>query len=313
MGLLAGSLVHAGQAFAQSAAELAAGRQLFVEALADEEHGRFAEALAKYKRVQLIRDTANIRYRMGSSLEHLGKIVQAIDAYTAAVRLSTEGGTSGDADVVRGAQSRLDALRPKIGHVALRLPVSPPAEADVTVDGEPVPPPALADLPLDPGSHVVAATAKGARPFRAQINVPEGARLDVPIVLDAVPVEAAPPPPAKTASPYQTTGIVTGAAGGVLLVGGVIVLALRSSAISTLDEACPNGNCPASRQGELQATQDRAKIEGPLGVALVATGVAAIGAGIFMIVIGGSETKPAARLAPAVVANGATLAFVRGF
>jgi hypothetical protein len=45
IGLVAGSLGFAPEALAQSSSELAAGRQLFVEALADEEHGRFAAAL----------------------------------------------------------------------------------------------------------------------------------------------------------------------------------------------------------------------------------------------------------------------------
>src|SRR4051812_27489711 len=164
IGLVAGSLASGGRAFAQAPADLAAGRQLFAEALSDEEHGRYAEALAKYKRVQLFRDTSNVRFRMGSSLEHLGKLVQAVDAYTAAVRIGSEAGANGDAEVVKAAQARLEVLGPKLAHVSLRLPSPAPADVEVTVDGEPVPAKSFADLPLDPGSHVVAATAKDARP-----------------------------------------------------------------------------------------------------------------------------------------------------
>jgi hypothetical protein len=311
IGLAVGCLVRGGRASAQSPADLAAGRQLFVEALSDEEHGRFAEALAKYKRVQLLRDTSNIRYRMGSSLEHLGKLVQAVDAYTAAVRIGTEAGTTADVEVVRAAQARLDALGPKVAHVALRLPSPPPVDAEVTVDGEPVAPQAFSDLPLDPGAHVVAATAKGARPFRTSVNLSEGTRLELPILLEPLPVEAPPPPP-QTSS-YRTIGIVTGAAGGVLLIGGVIVLALRSSAISTLKDSCPNDACPASRQDELQSTHDRAKLEGPLGIALFATGAAALGTGVALFALSGSESKTASRLVPTPTARGGMLTFARVF
>lgn len=316
IGLVAGALVCSGRARAQSPAELAAGRQLFVEALSDEEHGKFAEALGKYRRVQVIRDTANVRYRIGSSLEHLGKLAQAVDAYAVAVRLGTEGRTgpssAADVEVIRAAQARLDALEPKLAHVALRLPSAAPPDAEVTVDGEPVPPPSLADLRIDPGAHVVAATAKGARPFRAQINLPEGARVEVPIVLEAVAMEPPPPPP-KEAPPYRTIGIVTGAAGGVLVVGGVIVLALRSSAIGTLHDACPDGNCPAAREQELTGTRDRAKVEGPVAIALFATGAAALGTGVALLLMGGGERKTAGRLVPAPIAHGALLTFARGF
>lgn len=314
IGLVAGSLASASRARAQAPVDVAAGRQLFVEALGDEEHGRFAEALAKYRRVQLFRDTANVRYRIGSSLEHLGKIVHAVDAYTVAVRLGTEGAAAADAEVVRAAQARLDALSPKVAHVAIRLPSPPPAEAEVTVDGEPVAPAALADVPLDPGGHVVAATAKGTRPFRTQINLPEGGRVDVPIAFEMPLVEPAPaPPPPPEGPPYRTIGLVTGGAGGVLLIGGVVVLALRSSAISKLNEVCPSGNCPASRQEELTATRDHAKLEGPLGIALVATGVAAVGAGVFMFMLGSREAKTAARLVPVPLSHGGALTFGRRF
>lgn len=320
IGLAAGALFLGNPVRAQTPADLAAGRQLFGEALADEEHGRFAEALLKYKRVQAIRDTANVRYRIGSSLEHLGKIAQAVDAYAAAVRIGTEGRsgpTSGaDAEMVRAAQARLDALGPKVAHVALRLPSPAPADAEITVDGEPVPPQALADLPVDPGSHVVAATAKGARPFRAQINLPEGARVEVAILLEAIVVEPPPPPPPAEGPPYKTIGIVTGAAGGVLLIGGVIVLALRSSAIGKLKDACPGGNCPADREQDLTATRDRAKIEGPVAIALLATGAAALGTGIALFALSNPRpraTTAATRLVPVPITNGAMLTFARAF
>ncbi|HSO38758.1 MAG TPA: hypothetical protein VLT33_39785, partial [Labilithrix sp.] len=120
-GMVIGSLLSSAGAHAQTPTDLAAGRQLFVEALADEEHGRFAEALAKYKRVLSIKDTPNIRYRIGSSLEHLGKLVQAVDAYVGTVKVGMASGTSADAEVARAAQARVDALAPKVAHVTIRL------------------------------------------------------------------------------------------------------------------------------------------------------------------------------------------------
>ena len=315
IGLVAGSLALGGQARAQAPADLNAGRQLFTEALADEEHGRFADAVGKYKRVQLIRDTANVRYRIGSSLEHLGKVALAVDAYTAAVRLGTgSGSTAAEAEVARIAQTRLDVLGPKVAHVGVHVPPLAPADTEVTLDGEPVASQALADTAVDPGAHVVGATAKGMRPFRAQINAPEGAHVDVRIQLEPIVVEEPPPPPMpKKASPYKTIGIVTAAAGGVLVVGGVVVLVLRSSAVGKINDACPGGNCPAARESELQGTYDRAKLEGPLGIALLATGVVAVGAGVALFVLAGRETKTVARLVPAPMLHGGMLTFAKAF
>jgi len=314
--LVAASLGHGGQVLAQStsaqpapsAADLAAGRQLFVEALSDEEHGRYAEALAKYGRVLALRDTGNIRYRMGNSLEHLGKIVQAVESYRAAVRLSNAS-TPPDLEVARAAQGRVDALDPKIAHLTVRMPSPPPPDAEVTVDGEPVATSSLGDISLDPGTHVVAASGKGVRSFRASSNLSEGARVEVPIVLEPIAAPLVPPPAEKSGSPTRTIGIIVGAAGGVLLVGGVIVLALRSSAIGTLEDSCPNGACPASREDELRSTHDRAKLEGPLGIALLATGAAALGTGVFLFATSARETKTVARVAPAPGAQGAMMTF----
>lgn len=308
------SLVVGGDALAQSPADLAGGRQLFVEALSDEEHGRFAAALEKYRRVQEIRDTVNVRYRIGASLEGLGKVARSVDAYSAAIKLGTDNGT--DADVVRAAQARLDVLRPRVAHLSLRLPPSRSwPDAEVAVDSEPVALDGLSDLPLDPGPHVVTATAKGASPFRAQISLSEGGRADLPIVLE--PAAAAPPPPAPapttTTKPYRTIGLVAGAAGGLLMIGGAIVLVLRSSAISELHDSCPNGNCPASREEELRGTRDRALVEGPVGVALLAAGAVAAGTGIVLFTISGHDTKTATTLVPSPVAQGAMITLARGF
>jgi hypothetical protein len=309
-GVMAAAFFVGTAARAQSPEELAAGRQLFVEALADQEQGRFAAALEKFRRVQRVRDTVPVRYRLGSALEGLGKIALAVDAYASAIRLGNS--TNAEPEVVRAAQARVDALSPRHAHLTLRDPSGSLADAEVSVDGERVDPQALADLPVDPGTHVVTATAKGARPFRAPVTVSEGARLEVPITLEPV---APPPPPAPasdSSSSLRTIGIVTGAAGGALVVGGLVVLALRSSAISDLKQSCPNGNCPAEREQELRDTRDRAVLEGPVGVALLVAGAAAVGTGIVLFGMSGSGSR-SARLVPSPSSNGAMLTFASGF
>lgn len=314
--LLAGSLARAGSASAQPSGELAEGRQLFVEALADEGHGRFAAALEKYKRVQAIRDTVNVRYRIGASLEGLGKVARAVDAYAAAVKLGTENGT--DAEVVKGAQGRLDVLRPRIAHLSVHVPAQSFADVEVQVDSEPVAAQALGDVAVDPGPHVVTASAKGAKPFRAQITLSEGGRAGVPVVLEPVAVETPPPSPDAPApsdrsGTYRTAGIVTGAAGGVLMVGGAIVLVLRGSAIAKLHDNCPDGNCPASREQDLTSTRNRALTFGPLGGVLLGAGALALGTGIVLFTIAGRSPQTATRIVPTTTAQGAMLTVVQGF
>src|SRR5690348_4451232 len=91
--VFAAALFSAGQAPGQTPDELAQGRQLFSEALDDEEHKRFAEALEKFQRVVKIKDTAATRYRIGMAYEGLGKLKEAIEAYNAAIRVGSAAGT----------------------------------------------------------------------------------------------------------------------------------------------------------------------------------------------------------------------------
>jgi hypothetical protein len=313
--ILAGSLARASGASAQASGDLTEGRQLFGEGLADEAHGRFAAALEKYKRVQAIRDTVNVRYRIGAALEGLGRIARAVDAYDSAVKLGVDNGT--DAEVVRGAQGRLDVLRPRIAHLLIHVatPSVLGPRVEVQVDSEPIATQALGDVAVDPGPHVVTASARGARPFRAQITLSEGGRAGVPIALE---LEVAPPPPppppsAGSAATYRTVGVVTSVAGGVVMVGGAVVLLLRSSAISRLHDDCPGGSCPASREQELTSTRDRALAFGPLGGVMLAAGAVALGTGILLFTIAGRDTTAVTRIVPAATVEGAMMNVVRTF
>ena len=325
-GLLAASLLlgaltrteSANAQVSQAPGELNEGRQLFADALADEEHGRYAAALEKYKRVQAIRDTVNVRYRIGASLEGLGKVARAVDAYAAAVKLGTENGTPGDAEVVRAAQARLDVLRPRTAHLAVHVTPQSFADVEVQVDSEPVTAQALDDVTVDPGPHVVTASAKGAKPFRAQITLSEGGRAGVPVVLEPVAGETSgstAPVPASSdrSATYRTVGLVTAAAGGALVVGGAIVLILRGSAISKLHDNCPGGNCPASQQQDLTSTRDRALAFGPLGGVLLGVGALAVGTGIVLYTVPGRDKATATRIVPAATTQSAMLTVVRGF
>jgi hypothetical protein len=291
--------------------DLSAGRQLFAEALDDEEHHRYAAALEKYQRVLKVRDTASIRYRMGITYEGLGTIMSAIDAYNAAIRTASK--SAGDVEIARAAQARIDALEPKVAHLALRPNASTPSE--IRVDNEPVAADAAGDMRVDPGSHTVDATAPGKQPFHAQVTLSEGGRAEIPIVFESAATP--PPPPAqeqqpKEASPLRTAGIITAAAGVALVVGGVVVLVLRSNAISDLKESCPNGDCPRARQRELQDTHDRAAFQGPLGATLVGVGAAAIATGVVLYMMG-PEPKTAARLVPFTPNQGFGLGVVKAF
>lgn len=297
-------------AAAQTEEELAAARRLFTDALAEEQAGRFTSALEKFQRVQRLRDTVRVRYRIASCLEGMGALTEASAAYRATVELGA--GEPNELDVVRAAKERLadvEARTPRLRIV--RSDGSAEGGAAVRVDGRSLPEGALsASLPLDPGTHTIEASLPGAPPFETRITLSEGAQMSL-----VVPVGARDPGgerPAgeddragsKAGSANRTVAVIVGGAGVAFLAAAGITLAMRESDIAKLEGACPGGACPPDRRDELSSVHARAKLEGPLAAVFGGVGLAATAVGVVWLVAQASEpseerpraaTKPASR------------------
>jgi hypothetical protein len=312
-------------ASAQTTADLAAARKLFAEALADEAAGRDGVALEKFQRVQAVRDTQAVRYRIATCFEAMGKLRAALDAYTAA---SVAAGTDAEsASVARSARDKLASLSKRVGRIVVNLPPKAPDDAVVKIDGELVQSNAIGTpVVVDPGAHEVTAVATGMQAFHAPATTGEGgtATVDVAFVsiisaiptvpTDAPPLNAPlappppPPPPVRSESvppppdeppsrsrASRTAGVVLVTAGAVLAAGAVVLVVVRAEDIASLKDACPGGLCPPSRQSELESTRSRALVEGPAAIAVGATGVVAAGIGVVLLATSGDgRARPAA-------------------
>jgi hypothetical protein len=275
-----------------SAEELAAARFLFAEALRDEQAQRFLDALQKFQRVRAVRDTASIEYRIGSCYDGIGQAVPAYEAYRDAIVLGQ--GDARSADVVSAAAGRLQVLTRHVARLKLALPEVAPADAEVRVDDRVVVRAALRDaIALEPGPHVVTATASGATPFRSEMALTEGAEVSLTISLEprttsradaggtvvVVPTVAVVPDAAN-----RTGGWIGVAGGGALLVGSAVLALVQQNEISRLNEQCPAGACRASSNpGDLESTRSRALAEGAVAIALLVGGVVAAGIGAYFV------------------------------
>jgi hypothetical protein len=307
-------------ASAQTPADLAAARKLFAEALADEAAGRYGVALEKFQRVQAVRDTQAVRYRIATCFEAMGKLRAALDAYTAA---SVAAGTDAEsASVARAARDKLASLSKRVGRIVVNLPPKGPDDAVVKIDGDVVQSNAIGTpVVVDPGPHEVTAAATGMQAFHAPATTGEGgtATVDVafvPIVsaIPTVPTDApplapplAPPPPPlvrrepvpppRAEAPLRgdrTAGVVLVTAGAVLAAGAVVLAIARAEDVASLNDACPGGLCPLSRQSELESTRSRALVEGPAAIAVGGAGVVAAGIGIVLLATSGEGHPPRA-------------------
>ena len=296
----------------QSSDEIVAARKLFAEGLKDEEAKNYEVALEKYKRVQAVKDTAQVRYRIASSLEGLGKWRQAQQAYDGAAEMAAKEPKEGE--LARAARERSADLQRRMPQLTLTLSSKTPPGAEIEIDHQKVSESALREpLPLDPGPHDVNATAPGVPAFHTAITMNEGARLSIVVPLDpAAPPPLPPPgpgsgsdgttgegaspqpglsggsspPPSSTplrASARATVGWIGVGTGAALVVASGVVLLMRHNDIATLKRECPTGVCRADQRTELTSTRNHAVTEGTVSAVLGIGGVLVAGAGAYLL------------------------------
>jgi hypothetical protein len=301
-------------AMAQSEEALGAARTMFAEGLADENAKRYEAALEEFRRVAAVRETANVRYRIASCLEALGRRADALASYEAVVRIGEGDATS--ADAVQEALARAVQLDRVVARLTISFRSPPPVGAEVRVDEALVDSKALGDpIRLDPGPHSVTATAPGSAPFRTAVTLSEGSRLS--LAADLQPLSGA-ETAASSSRAQGTRSAPVGAyvalgVGGALAVGSVISLVLRASSLATLEGDCTGtGNslsCPQSRFAEVNGAHNAAQIEGPLGLGLGLGAAIAIAVGVWLIVTPSPDGHFATphqsiRLGPMLVSHG---------
>jgi hypothetical protein len=341
IGLFCTSL--APEVLAQTAEERAGARaaaEQGVKAFAD---GRWAEAADLMGRAEkLVHAPTHLLYQAQAE-EKLGHLVVAHELYLKIVREKlAPGSPEVFLSAQKEAQSRADALRPKLSQVSIVVQGSPAGTAvHVTMDDHRVPD-ALVGVPhpIDPGEHRFEATAEGMRSSLAKVVLREGASETVVLTLQGDPASAKPtaaPAPAlmdgTTAAPGQPAAAPTQPASATadastsssgmhpLKIGGFVglgvgvvglgvgtIFAIRSNSFrSDADALCsPNGTCPTAnrpRIDELDSDADSAKTIAIVGFVAGGVGVAA---GVTMLLLAPPKEPPkTAFVAPYFTGNSA--------
>jgi len=269
-------LLRATPGWTQTEDDLAAARRLFGEGVAEEDAKRYEVALEKFRHVAAVKETANVRYRMATCLEALGRQAEALSSYQAAARLGE--GDVASADAVHASTTRAAQLDRVVPRLTVVRPSNAPSGAEVRIDDATIAPEALREpIPLDAGHHTVTASAPGTLPFRTGVTLPEGGRVSI-----SIPFDPATSTSTSTSTPTPTGAYIALGVGGLLAAGSVVSFVLRQSNVSTLDQCPSRGGvlqCPESDHG----AYDAAKIEGPLNIGLGAAAVVALGAGVWWI------------------------------
>jgi hypothetical protein len=176
--------------------------------------------------------------------------------------------------------------------------------------------PAAQGVEVDPGEHVVAASAPGRQPFDQRFQIKAGQQQDVRVQLASASVTpstnevrvqlasssvtpSAPPvvPPARppdddhpsTSARFPTGPVILGGASGVIAAVGIIVRIKNKSDYDNASALCTDGRCQSQAEADdSNAARDRMLA----GTVVAGAGLAGIaGAGIWWALSGTSTEK----------------------
>jgi hypothetical protein len=246
-------------------------------------------ALALYQAAYALVAAPSIQFEIAKTRVALGQLIAGREAALAVNRLPRMPDEPLPFTQARGGAQRLaSALEARIPSLVVRVSGTPAGTvATVRVDGEAIPPEAQSvPRKLDPGLHVVVATATGANEVTQQVTLAEGARARLDIALTPLAPAAASAPPAlvvpadmrsPSTHPSGVSPLVFAAlgVGGAGLVAGTITGALSLAEASSAKVYCTGDSCRPPAQSHINASKGlawAADIGLGIGVIGVATG-----------------------------------------
>jgi hypothetical protein len=236
---LLGCLMSARARAEAGAGDEAAAHALFVDGRKLAAGGDYAAACVKFEDSYRLLQGIGTSFNLADCEEHLGRTASAWARF---LDVATATQAAGQPERERIARARAAALEPRLSRLVINVR-APLPELVVRRDGLPVPPAQWGvATPVDPGEHVIAASAPGRRAWSSTVVVPATATevpVDVP-ALDAEPrMPEAAPAPALTVSappppPTRAPSILRSIPRGALWVGAVGAAALATGAVFAL-------------------------------------------------------------------------------
>jgi hypothetical protein len=296
--------VHAGDAITAEA--------LFREGRSLMDAGNFAAACPKLAESYAQDAATGTLLALAMCQEQAGQTASAWASYAEVISRAKQ---DGRADREQAARDHLSALDPRLSRLTITVDAGTAALPGllVTRDGKPVGQGVWGTgVPLDPGEHVVEATAPGKQLWKTTVKIgaqPEAQTVQVPALEDEAatpPAGVAPPEATPQAAepaaadsgastggaPLRTVGLVVGGAGIVGLGVGTF-FGLHAKSLN--DQSKQDGHCTPSNECDAigGANRDDAKSAANVAtVALIAGGVLTA-TGVTLFLVGGPKNKEA--------------------
>ena len=271
----------------------------------------FDGACPKFAESARLDPSSGVQLALGLCYEGQGRTASAWGAYVTAASLARRDGRK---DRESAAQEHASALEPRLPH--LTIAVAPEARSlpglEVREDGAIMGSAAWGDGPVDPGAHILEATAPGKKAFSTKFSIDPGEKktVRVPALEDepqsapsasaaATPItgstsgsssapSTATAPPPETSHTLRNVGLVVGGVGLASTAAGLVLGLVALNKAGNDNKACPEATC-----ANQQAVNDN-KTAGTLADASTATfiaGGACVAVGTVLFVLGQRQTK----------------------
>ena len=260
---------------------------------------RYAEACPKFDESRHLDLAVGTLLNLAVCYERGGKL--APTAWSTFFDMAAKAEAAGQKDRARVAQARAAALAPRVSKIVIAVARDATHGIEVTRDGERVGQAQFGvEIPIDPGAHVVAASAAGKKPWSTSARATEGRTSNVSVPelepvagsAEAEPSGAVRPLPLRPSlrtsrAPWSTAGLARRQKVLALVCAGVGVIGLgigagfgidSMSKHSDANSQCPDATC-ANSSGT--ARWHDAVTSGDVStVAFVAGGVVLAGAAV---------------------------------
>lgn len=277
-------------------AKRAAARTFATDGLNAFSAGQYDKAIDLFTRAEALVHAPPHQLYIARASVKIGKLVHAKELYVKMTREElAPGAPKAFTDAQAAAVTELAEIEPLIPKLTIAVTGGGAVSAKVTMDDVEVPPALIgAPQPVDPGAHVLRATASGWKPAEVTLSLAEKASESATLTVDQpAPVEVAAPAPKvegpsglRKAAPFVAFGV-----GAVGLAVGTVFLFVNRGDRDDADALCANGRCPSSRRGEIEDlddSADRAKTFSMIGYGVGAAGVIA---GAVLLVLNRSSSS----------------------
>lgn len=251
-----------------AAGDTATAEALFKKGLDSMKHNQFKEACDAFQGSDEADPSPGTEINLALCNEKQGKIASAWGWYRTAAGLADQRNQKDRAELARAEAGKLE---PKMHKLTISVKGSPDGLV-VTRNGATVPNALLgSEAPIDPGDYVIEVNAKGKKPWKQTVRIPQGPgieRLDVPPLEDApVAPTAAPAGPTPAGGDYhppqaggndgstqRTVGLIVGGVGILALIGAggleIFNLAVTNNDYKKIDSDYQAKKCSATPPGD---------------------------------------------------------------